>query len=526
MGVYRRLLAFVLACSASGACNPPNVAGPALAPETAGQAFGGAQCSVVRPKTEPDLMAWDPASRADLNTQRQEGLVVVHYEAKGCDVQLEVLSNCDAPGTYTYYPYPETNSIVAHNQAELYAALPLGAARLASKLQGSRALRTDYDLVGVDAIKVGTVVVPGDLKGQCDGATHVVSKIYVGGFALAAGESRSVDATATVFGVAGGGAKEGADVEHLQQAGDPDACKKAMMDGKESVFCDAPLRIALLPLGAPAAPSCPSGSTWDGTLCMRTQVVTQVQCPGAMNWNGSQCVGAASPANLAPAPQPAPSGRGCPAGMASLPGGSFTMGDRNDSVTVQPFCMDVTEVTVDAYEVCVRAGQCSADHPGQWTPDGNTFTAATACNYGVSGRGNHPVNCVDWGQSATYCHAQGKRLPSEEEWEWAARGESQGRSYPWGNAAPNFQLCWSGIQKRSGTCPVGSFPEGDAPGGIHDLAGNVLEWTSSNFDATGAARVNRGGSWYNVVASYFRAAYRDWYSPSYRFYLLGFRCAR
>ncbi len=201
--------------------------------------------------------------------------------------------------------------------------------------------------------------------------------------------------------------------------------------------------------------------------------------------------------------------------MVGLAGGSFTMGDRHDTVTVQPFCMDVTEVTADAYGACVRAGGCSADG----------LACGPAATYGVSGKGNHPINCVDWGQSATYCHAQGKRLPTEEEWEWAARGGSEGRTYPWGNGAPDFQLCWSGIQKKDGTCPVGSFPEGDAPGGIHDLAGNVWEWTS-NYDASGPARVLRGGGWDIDVASNMRAADRDRCSPSYRGSNVGFRCAR
>jgi sulfatase modifying factor 1 len=232
-----------------------------------------------------------------------------------------------------------------------------------------------------------------------------------------------------------------------------------------------------------------------------------------------------SPVQVSPVPTVAPS-PSCPEGMVSLPGGSFTMGDRQDSVTVQSFCMDVTEVTADAYAACVRSGSCSADHPGQLTHDGNTFTADTHCNYGVSGKGTHPMNCVDWGQSATYCHAQGKRLPTEEEWEWAARGGSQGRTFPWGSVAPDSQLCWSGMQKRDGTCAVGSFREGDAPGGIHDLAGNVWEWTQSNVDATGAARVVRGGCWYIVDASYFRAAFRNRYTPGDRHYILGFRCAR
>ncbi len=219
---------------------------------------------------------------------------------------------------------------------------------------------------------------------------------------------------------------------------------------------------------------------------------------------------------IAPLAVPAsPPPSSCPPGMAALPGGTFAMGERKDTVTVGGFCMDLTEVTADAYAACVRGGQCTADH----------LTGSNS-NYGVAARGKHPINYVDWGQSTTFCRAQGKRLPTEEEWEWAARGGAQGRTYPWGNEPADSQLCWSGISKRTGTCAVGSFPGGDAPGGIHDLAGNVWEWTSSNFDDTPAARVARGGCWYDDYGSSVRARLRSRSAPASRNGDLGFRCAR
>jgi formylglycine-generating enzyme len=218
----------------------------------------------------------------------------------------------------------------------------------------------------------------------------------------------------------------------------------------------------------------------------------------------------------------------CSEGMAALAGGTFVMGERHDTVTVSPFCLDRTEVTVDAYAACVGSHRCTADHLGELTFDGATFTADARCNYGTAGRGLHPMNCVDWTQAATYCRAQGKRLPTEEEWEWAARGGPLASTYPWGEGAPDLQACWSGTAKRAGTCVVGSNPLGDAPGGIHDLAGNVIEWTatsSSGSDTT--SHVARGGSWGDDDASGMRAADRVGVAPSYRMdYLLGFRCSR
>jgi len=188
--------------------------------------------------------------------------------------------------------------------------------------------------------------------------------------------------------------------------------------------------------------------------------------------------------------------------------------------------MDSYEVTGNAYEACIRAGLCSGEHLGDSSPDGVEFNPTATCNHGVGDHGNHPINCVDWGQAGTYCEAQGKRLPTEEEWEWAARGEANGSTYPWGGAEPEFQLCWSGVTQLAGTCPVGSHPSGDTRDGIHDLAGNVSEWTASRSAAGGALRVLRGGAWNSKDAARETAGFRYAYTPAHRSSALGFRCAR
>ena len=186
------------------------------------------------------------------------------------------------------------------------------------------------------------------------------------------------------------------------------------------------------------------------------------------------------------------------------------MGERAETVTVQPFALDVTEVTADGYAACVRAGACTAD--------GLEGEEAT---YGVAGKGAHPINYVDWNQATAYCRWAGERLPTEEEWEWAARGQGRGTTYPWGYVAPGSRACWN---RQDGTCAVGSYLTGDAPGGIHDLAGNVSEWTASNYDAY--ARVTRGGGGGFPAASPLRAADRHGQAPASRGLDLGFRCAR
>jgi len=128
--------------------------------------------------------------------------------------------------------------------------------------------------------------------------------------------------------------------------------------------------------------------------------------------------------------------------MVAVPAGAFTMGadDGSDAEKPahkvgisKPFFIDKTEVTVAAYKACVDAGKCTV--PSVHRPDiaeDEVLKFAPMCNYGTPGRNDHPVNCVDLGQAAAYCDFIGKRLPTEAEWEYAARG-TDGRKYPWGN---------------------------------------------------------------------------------------------
>jgi hypothetical protein len=193
-------------------------------------------------------MAWDPGSRANLDRLRRTGVVAVRYAAKGCNVELELLSNCIGAGSYSFAPYSANERKLARNANELFAALPVGAARLAGKLKGSRAVRTDYMLAGTQSLPPNARFRGADLQGvDCARATHVVSTIYVGGFAIAAGESREMEARASLFG-AGAGGLSGAEVEILGDEGDADACRAAQRDGKESTLCTVPLRIGPLPI--------------------------------------------------------------------------------------------------------------------------------------------------------------------------------------------------------------------------------------------------------------------------------------
>jgi formylglycine-generating enzyme required for sulfatase activity len=204
------------------------------------------------------------------------------------------------------------------------------------------------------------------------------------------------------------------------------------------------------------------------------------------------------------------------------------------TVTLTAFVIDRTEVTVAQYRECVAEEACSVDG---LTED------PLGCNYSAAGRDQHPVNCVDWKQADTYCRWTGGSLPSEAQWERAARG-TDGRSYPWGSQKPSCTLAVMASDKGNGcgkniTWQAGAFPAGESPGGIQDMAGNVREWVAdwyapgradtSTSDPTGpkagTERVVRGGG-LGSKAETLRVDVREHLTPAVRSTDLGFRCVR
>lgn len=217
--------------------------------------------------------------------------------------------------------------------------------------------------------------------------------------------------------------------------------------------------------------------------------------------------------------------------MVAVPAGEFIMGsddpeaDDNEKpasmVFVGPFSIDKFEVTNARYLRCIEAGACTR-------PVGLGYDAITKANL--------PVTIVSWQQAATYCRWAGKRLPTEAEWEKAARG-TDGRRYPWGNTveAERANVGYT----AGGTSAVGSYPKGASPYGAMDMAGNVWEWTSSLYkpypydphdgredpNARGS-RVERGGSWFHPPW-HARTTRRTAVGHVYRRISdLGFRCAK
>jgi formylglycine-generating enzyme required for sulfatase activity len=209
-------------------------------------------------------------------------------------------------------------------------------------------------------------------------------------------------------------------------------------------------------------------------------------------------------------------------GMTRLPAGYFVMGanDGEDAkpiheVAVARFDLDVTEVTVRAYRACVEAGACEAPHEGRF------------CNGTDAARDAHPANCVDANMAAAFCAHLGARLPTEEEWEYAARGGAEHRVYSWGREPPDAtRACYD----HPGTFPVASFPKGAF--GLYDVSGNVWEWTQSFYapypdPATeGTHLVYRGGSWSRRYPRWLNSGLRNRYRPEEWSAAIGVRCAR
>ena len=230
--------------------------------------------------------------------------------------------------------------------------------------------------------------------------------------------------------------------------------------------------------------------------------------------------------------------------MVLVPAGEFTMGSndgRDDEkpvhrVSLDAYYIDKYEVTIRQYAKFLEARGMSG--PPMWTTMDQPVHQ------------KRPVVNVDWSDASNYCEWADKRLPTEAEWEKAARG-TDGRMYPWGNDSPNPLRANYGKEKwnnHAALVPVGQLKDGESPYGIYDLAGNVWEWVSDWYDPDyyttspsrnpkgperGKYRVLRGGSW-DFLPENLRSARRDfniplspdYNSPSYRNFNSGFRCAK
>jgi formylglycine-generating enzyme required for sulfatase activity len=222
--------------------------------------------------------------------------------------------------------------------------------------------------------------------------------------------------------------------------------------------------------------------------------------------------------------------------MAVVPAGEFIMGSSMGEADEQPvhwvyvetFLMDKYQVSVSQYARFLDA--TSQEAPPDWS---------------IMNRSQHqkrPIANVDWPEAKAYCTWAGKRLPTEAEWEKAARG-TDGRTYPWENEHPTkffANVSRDNWNNHGALTPVGTFEGGKSPYGIYDMAGNVWEWVNDWYDPdyyktspsknptgppTGEAKVIRGGSWGSRPDA-LRSTNREIHSPSFRGLGTGFRCAK
>jgi serine/threonine-protein kinase len=229
--------------------------------------------------------------------------------------------------------------------------------------------------------------------------------------------------------------------------------------------------------------------------------------------------------------------------LVYVPAGDFLMGSPDTdtlargnekpqhTVSVSAFWIDQTEVTNAQYGACVAAKGCT---------DPQSFDSVTRTDYFHDSKyANYPVVWVNWLQASQYCTWAGRRLPTEPEWEKAARGPD-GRLYPWGNTAPDNTLLNFNLAAKD-TTAVGSFPNGASPYGALDMVGNVVEWVDGYYydsyftvvankvtptpSFRGGVRILRSSSWGDTPADIRAAARRYALAQGNSFHDVGFRCA-
>lgn len=199
--------------------------------------------------------------------------------------------------------------------------------------------------------------------------------------------------------------------------------------------------------------------------------------------------------------------------MLLVSAGEFLYGSNDQRLSLSAFYMDKYEVTTKLYAAFLQA--TSRKQPDYWN------------KVSVTSVGDRPVVGVDWHDADAYCRQYGKRLPTEQEWEKAARG-TDGRKYPWGNDEPssryaNYGQAYDSNFYSTRLTAIGNYEAGKSPYGIYDLAGNVWEWTSSEYGSSN--KVIRGGSWL-VPAFFLESSNQNWTTPTDRNTNMGFRCVQ
>jgi len=228
-----------------------------------------------------------------------------------------------------------------------------------------------------------------------------------------------------------------------------------------------------------------------------------------------------------------------PGPMKQIPAATFVMGtDERLSDEGPPHEVSLSSFYIDVYEVTNGQYKLFIDKTKRKSP--SHFRNRTY----PEGKIDHPVTYVNWHDANAYCQWAGKRLPTDKEWEFAARSADQ-RTYPWGNdfemEGGNTPVRWKKLNKFGDTTPVGMFPKGISPFGLFDMSGNVWEWTSSWYKAYPGNKVAsesygeryktlKGGSWFDC--SFYKCGIsapvynRAFFAKKVKNDTFGFRCAK
>lgn len=485
-------LLILLGTAELGGCGLlPSASGPGAAPGR------GPDCAAWEGPTAPSLLATSPELRARLRGLAERGAVAVRFQRAGCELQVELLEACAVQASYQFdfRPSPETHRRLAQ-PLEVLDAAPIGGLRWLPLLERHGALGVTQASSGSLRLPV-PLRLPKDALGAdgCRGATHLVTGIELGRFRVVAGSAREVDAA---LGGPASSAPSGAPraLQVVAAVGDAEACTRAAREARPVIGCDEPLRLRLLAVGG-AQPETAELSA-----------------------------------------------------LISVPAGPFTRGEEGAApdrgprriIHLEAFEIDRFEVSAGEYAACVAAGACEATETGPF------------CTSGVLGKERHPVNCIDYRRAAAYCAFVGKRLPTEAEWERAARPAS-GAAFEWGSEWPpasgagNFAdetaarafPYWSRIDRyvdgHAGTAPVDAFMAGPLP----QASGNVSEWVADYYDPSyyakgpdrspegpkrGTHRVVRGGNFGSAAPDELKLTRRDARDPKRASMYFGVRCAR
>jgi formylglycine-generating enzyme required for sulfatase activity len=252
-------------------------------------------------------------------------------------------------------------------------------------------------------------------------------------------------------------------------------------------------------------------------------------------WMGWSLAGTASTS----APSTSPSGANDEAELVLIPAGEFTMGHKDSYDTLPVRRMNLPAFFIEKYEVTNKRYKRFIDATGYkvpWSQD--PAVAAYAWNWQArmypQGKGDDPVVLVSWEDAKAFCAWAGKNLPTEAQWEKAARG-ANGKPYPWGDSweVGKANTAESGVKQ---TAPVGAFKADASEYGVYDLAGNVSEWVEewfapypgnpmTSYEERNKYRVLRGGSW-DYAHSIANGYHRQYATPQSQMTAIGFRCVK